>query len=408
MTAVKTMDLVSLEEIEDARERLRDVAVRTPLDRSRALSDICGGEVFIKCENLQRTGSFKIRGAYNRISRLNEAECRAGVVAASAGNHAQGVALAASLSNTQSTVFMPDSASLPKVEATKRYGAKVILTGHDFGAAYEAAQEYTKEVGAIFVHPFDHPHIIAGQGTVGCEIHEQMTDIGTLVVPIGGGGLISGTAAAMRALRPDVRIVGVQASGAASFPPSLKAGHPETLEHMTSIADGISANRPGDLTFNHVSRLVDEVVTVTDEQIAEALVLVAERMKMIVEPSGAAGVAALQQSLGDLKPPIVIVLSGGNIDPLLLLGVIRFGLGASGRYFAFHTRVKDRPGVLAGLLGLVAETGANIVGVEHHREGTGVRIGEVDVILQVETRGLPHIAELTQTLTENGYRVEPF
>ncbi|MEA2460032.1 MAG: threonine dehydratase [Actinomycetota bacterium] len=405
---MKTAGLVSIEEIEDARNRLKNVAVRTPLDRSRALSDICGGDVFIKCENLQRTGSFKIRGAYNRISRLSKEECRAGVVAASAGNHAQGVALAASLSNTNSTVFMPDSASLPKVEATKRYGAEVILTGHDFGAAYAAAQEHAEKVGAVFVHPFDHPHIIAGQGTVGAEIHEQMGEFGTIVVPIGGGGLISGISAAIKTLRPNVRIVGVQAAGAASYPPSLAAGHPETLEHMDSIADGISANRPGDLTFAHVSQLVDEVVTVTDEQIAEALVVTAERMKLVVEPSGAAGVAAVQQALGHLEPPIVVVLSGGNIDPLLLLGVIRFGLGAAGRYFAFHTRVEDRPGVLARLLSLIAETGANLVGVEHHREGVGVRIGEVDVILQVEARGFPHIEELTHTLAQHGYTVEAY
>jgi threonine dehydratase len=403
---VKTAQLVSLEEIEDARTRLKEVAVRTPLDRSRALSDIAGGEVFIKCENLQRTGSFKIRGAYNRISRLTEAECRAGVVAASAGNHAQGVALAASLSGTHATVFMPDSASLPKVDATKRYGAEVILTGHDFGAAFEAAQEHSKKAGAVFVHPFDHPHVIAGQGTVGCEIHEQMGEIGSVVVPVGGGGLISGIAASIKSLRPEVRIVGVQAAGAASYPPSLKAGHPETLDRMSSIADGISANRPGDLTFAHVSELVDEVVTVTDEAIAEALVMTAERMKLIVEASGAAGVAAVQEHLGHLKPPIVVVLSGGNIDPLLLLNVIRFGLGASGRYFAFHTRVKDRPGELARLLGLLAETGANLVGVEHHREGVGVRMGEVDVILQVETRGRPHIQELIGTLDGHGYRLE--
>jgi threonine dehydratase len=408
MAEMKVAELVPLEAIEDARGRLKNVAVLTPLDRSRALSDLAGGEVFIKCENLQRTGSFKIRGAYNRISRLNEAECRAGVVAASAGNHAQGVALAASLSGTHSTVFMPASASLPKVEATKRYGAEVVLTGHDFGAAYEAAQKHAAEAGGVFVHPYDHPHIIAGQGTVGCEIHEQMKDIGTIVVPIGGGGLISGIAAAMKTLRPEVRIVGVQAAGAASFPPSLAAGHPQTLERMSSIADGISANRPGDLTFEHVSRLVDEVVTVTDEQIAEALVVTAERMKLVVEPSGAAGVAALQQGLGGIEPPVVVVLSGGNVDPLLLLGVIRFGLSASGRYFAFHTRVQDRPGVLAGLLTLVAGTGANIVGVEHHREGVGVRMGEVDVILQVETRGFPHIEELSATLASHGYPIEAF
>jgi threonine dehydratase len=403
---VKTAGLVGLEEIEDARRRLKGVAVQTHVDLSRALSAIVGGPVFVKCENLQRTGSFKIRGAYNRISRLDESERAAGVVAASAGNHAQGVALAASLSKVPSTVFMPAAASLPKVEATKRYGAEVVLTGKDFGAAFDAATEFAAERGSVFVHPFDHPHVIAGQGTVGCEISEQLAEFRTVVVPIGGGGLISGVASALRALRDPLRIVGVQAAGAASYPPSLEQGKPVALEHMSTIADGIAANCPGDLTFAHVRGLVDEVVTVTDEAIAEALVLAAERMKMVLEPAGAAGVAAAAQCLGDLEPPVVVVLSGGNIDPLLLQRVVRFGLSASGRYFAFHTRIPDSPGELHRLLGLVAEIGANVVGVDHHREGVGVQLGEVDVSLSVETRGREHISEVVDRLASAGYAVE--
>lgn len=402
------MSLVTLEAIDAARSRLEGVAVLTPVERSRALSELIGGEVFVKCENLQRTGSFKIRGAFNRISRLDENERSAGVVAASAGNHAQGVALAAALSNTRSTVFMPASASLPKIEATKRYGAEVILEGKDFGAAFAAAVNFTEQSGAVFVHPFDHPHVIAGQGTMGCEIHEQMPDLGTVVVPVGGGGLISGVAAALKEIRPAVRIVGVQASGAAAFPPSLEKGSPVELDEVSTIADGIAANKPGDLTFAHVSDLVDEVVTVTDDAIAQALVLTAERMKLVLEPSGAAGVAAIMQNIGGLVPPVCVVLSGGNIDPLLLLRVIRFGLSASGRYFAFHTRIADRPGELKNLLGLVAELGANIVGIEHHREGASVHLGDVDVILQIETKGQDHIEELTLALDSNGYVVEPF
>jgi threonine dehydratase len=405
---VKTQGLVSLDEINDARRRLEGVAVKTPLDRSRALSEMAGGPVFIKCENLQRTGSFKIRGAYNRISRLSEPEGASGVVAASAGNHAQGVALAASLSDIASTVFMPASASLPKVEATKRYGAEVVLTGKDFGAAFDAAMERAESTGAVFVHPFDHPHVIAGQGTIGCEILEQLPDVKTIVVPVGGGGLISGIAVAAKELQPSIRLVGVQASGAAAFPPSLKEGSPVTLTNLSTIADGIAANSPGELTLAHVSSLVDEVVTVTDDAIAQALVMTAERMKLVLEPSGAAGVAALMQNKGALEPPIVVVLSGGNIDPLLLLRVIRFGLSASGRYFAFHTRITDQPGELYRLLGLVAEMGANIVGVEHHREGASVHLGDVDVILQVETKGPKHIAEVTDKLDAAGYVVEPF
>lgn len=407
MRHVKTSEsLVGLPEIEDARKRLQGVAVQTPLDRSRALSDHVGGPVFIKCENLQRTGSFKIRGAYNRISRLSPEERAAGVVAASAGNHAQGVALAASLSDTPATLFMPSAASLPKVEATKRYGAEVVLTGKDFGAAFAAAEQRVEETGAIFVHPFDHPHVIAGQGTTGCEIAEQLPDVATVVVPVGGGGLMSGIAAALRELKPSIRLVGVQAAGAAAFPPSLERGAPVTLEAMSTIADGIAANRPGDLTLAHIAEQVDEVVTVTDEAIAEALVFTAERMKLVLEPAGAAGVAAVLQNAAELRPPVTVVLSGGNIDPLLLLSVIRFGMSSAGRYFAFHTRIADSPGELARLLGLVAELGGNVVGVEHHREGVAMHVGEVAVALQLETKGQPHIAEVVGRLQDEGYPVE--
>ncbi|MDQ4095448.1 MAG: threonine ammonia-lyase [Actinomycetota bacterium] len=402
-----TSDFVSLSDIEDARNRLRGVAVTTPLDRSRALSNHAGGEVFIKCENLQRTGSFKIRGAYNRISRLDDSAKSRGVVAASAGNHAQGVALAASLNDIPSTVFMPAAASLPKVEATKRYGANVVLTGKDFGAAYEAAFEHMEKEGSVFVHPFDHPHVIAGQGTIGCEIADQLDDVGTVVVPVGGGGLISGIAAAIKALRPSASVVGVEAAGAAAFCQSLEKGHPIVLEDMSTIADGIAANEPGELTFAHVREYVDEVIRVPDEAIAEALVFTTERMKLVLEAAGAAGVAAVLQNSQTFKPPVVVVLSGGNIDTLLLLSVLRFGLGASGRYFAFHTHLMDEPGALHALLGVIADAGANIVGVEHHREGVrSTDLQRVHVGLQVETRGPDHIAELIKELEQAGYEVE--
>jgi threonine dehydratase len=403
---VRTVELVGLAEMQDARKRLEGVAARTPLDRSRALSEVAGGDTFIKCENLQRTGSFKIRGAYNRISRISREEGKGGVVAASAGNHAQGVALAAALSGISSTVFMPVGAALPKVEATKRYGATVELVGEDFGEAYAAARDFAAGCSAVFVHPFDHPHVIAGQGTAGCEISEQMDDIGTVVVPVGGGGLISGVAAALRSLRKHVRIVGVQAAGAAAFPPSLERGAPAELDKLSTIADGIAANSPGELTFAHVQAYVDEIVTVTDEALAEALLFSAERMKLVLEPAGAAGVAAVLQNVGGLVPPVVVLLSGGNIDPLLLLRVIRFGLGASGRYFAFRTRLTDRPGELHRLLGLIAERGANVVGVEHHREGVALHMGEVELALQVETKGPAHIEELVEGLAASGYTVE--
>lgn len=403
---VKTAELISLADLQDAQKRLEGVAVRTPFDRSRALSDRIGGEAFIKLENLQRTGSFKIRGAFNRITRLSENEARAGVVCASAGNHAQGTALAASLSNIRSTVFMPTGAPLPKVEATKRYGAEVVLAGTDFGEAYSEATAFCEREGATFVHPFDHPHVIAGQGTCGLEVLDQADEVGTVVVPVGGGGLISGIAAAIKHRRPHARVVGVQAAGAAAYPPSLEAGHPVTLDSMATIADGIACNRPGDYTFDHIRTYVDEMVTVTDDSIAEALVFSAERMKLVLEPAGAAGVAAVLQRLGGLEPPVVVILSGGNIDPMLLLRVIRFGLSASGRYFAFRTRLSDRPGELHRLLGLLAELGANVVGVEHHREGVRVHLGDVDVALQVETKGPDHIKELVERLAEAGYVVE--
>ncbi len=404
---MKTEQLVSLDEVRSAEERLKDVAVRTPLDASRGLSQIVGGQVFIKCENLQRTGSFKIRGAYNRISRLSTDEKGRGVVAASAGNHAQGVALAASLSDTKATVFMPANASLPKVEATRRYGAEVMLVGKDFGEAYAASLEHAESSGAVFVHPYNHADVIAGQGTIGLELLDQLDGFGTVIVPVGGGGLISGISTAIKSVRPDVRIVGVQASGASSFIPSLEKGRIVALDSVSTIADGIAANAPGELTLAHVDALVDEVVTVSDDSIAQALVLTAERMKLVLEPSGAAGVAAAMEGKGHLEPPVVVVLSGGNIDPLLLLSVIRYGLSAAGRYFSFHTRIPDQPGELHRLLGLVAESGANIIGVEHHREGVQVHMGEVDVILQVETKGPRHIDELSDALGAKGYVVEP-
>ena len=406
MLDVRTESLVGMAEIGDARRRLEGVAVSTPVDRSRALSDHVGGPVFVKCENLQRTGSFKIRGAYNRIIRLSEIERAAGVVAASAGNHAQGVALAASLAGVHATVFMPEAASLPKVEATKRYGAEVVLTGHDFGQAFAAAQEFSQARGVTFVHPYDHRDIIAGQGTAGLEVMEQLPDVRTIVVPVGGGGLISGVAAAAKAMKPDVRIIGVQAAGAASFPPSLQRGYPVPLERMTTIADGIAANSPGELTLAHVQDLVDDVVVVSDEAIGEALVFTAERMKLVAEPAAAAGIAGVLTNVGDVVPPVVVVLSGGNIDPLLLLRVIRFGMSASGRYFAFNTKIPDRPGELHRLLGLIADAGANIVGVEHHREGAAVDLSEVQVQMQVETRGPGHIEELSDRLVSAGYHLE--
>ncbi|MDR7279279.1 threonine ammonia-lyase [Catenuloplanes atrovinosus] len=399
-------DLVSLPDVEAARELIAGVVRTTPLEPSRPLSALLGVPTWLKCENLQRAGSYKVRGAYVRISRLSAEERARGVVAASAGNHAQGVALAAGLLGISSTVFMPVGAPLPKVAATRGYGATVEFRGATVDEALVAAREFAEETGAMFIHPFDHPHVIAGQGTVALEILEQCPDVHTIVTGVGGGGLISGLAVAAKALRPDVRVIGVQAAGAASFPPSLAAGSPVRLAGVGTIADGIAVGCPGDVTFRHVSKLVDDVVTVSDEDISRALVLLLERGKMVVEPAGAVGVAALLAGAIEVGDgPVVSVLSGGNIDPLLLLRLIEHGLAAAGRYLRFAVRCGDKPGQLAELLAKIAELQANIIDVEHLRHNPRLRIGEVEVALSVETRGSGHSESLLDTLRENGYSV---
>jgi threonine dehydratase len=403
------VELVTLDEVRAAAERLTGVAERTPLERSRAIGDLVGADVWLKCENLQRAGSFKIRGAYNRIAQLSDDERRRGVVCASAGNHAQGVALAASLQGVAARVFMPEEAALPKVAATAAYGAEVELVGGSFDEAMAAAREASERDGLVFVHPFDHPHIVAGQGTVGLEVCDALPAIGTAVVCVGGGGLLSGVAVALRALRAGVRIVGVQAAGCSTFRASLAAGEPVTVPHADTIADGIAIKRPGELTLAHADALVDEVVTVTDEEIANAVVLLLERAKLVVEPSGAAAVAALLAGhLGaSVAGPVVVTVSGGNIDPLLLQHLVTSGLASQGRYATLRTRVSDRPGGLSGLLRIVAEQKANVVGVSHHRLESRLELGQVAVVLELETRGRDHLAELTTALEVAGYPVQP-
>jgi threonine dehydratase len=395
--------VVTRADVESAREVLTDVSRLTPVEGSRPLSELVGGPVLLKCENLQRAGSFKIRGAYVRIARLNGAERARGVVAASAGNHAQGVALAATLLGARSTVFMPDGAPLPKVEATKAYGAQVQFIGNSVDDALLAAQSFADETGAVFIHPFDHPDIVAGQGTVGLEILEQAPHVKTIVVSVGGGGLASGIAAAVKAVRPDVRVVGVQAAGAAAFPASLVAGHPVALNAMATIADGIAVGCPGQLTYRMVRDLVDDVVTVSEESLSQALLLCLERGKLVVEPAGAAAVAALMDAPRAFEPPVVAVLSGGNIDPVLLLRVLRHGMIAAGRYLSFRLRIPDRPGELAKLLGELAESGANVLDVEHLRMGPKLHLDEVEVALQLETRGPEHCDEVLSRLRAAGY-----
>jgi threonine dehydratase len=405
------LDLLSLADIEAARELLAGVVKTTPLENSRPLSLSLGVPVWLKCENQQRAGSYKVRGAYTRISRLSPAERGRGVVAASAGNHAQGVALAAGLLGIDSTVFMPQGAPLPKVSATKGYGASIEYAGSSVDDALVAAKAFAERTGAILIHPFDHPDVIAGQGTVGLEIIEQCPDVGTIVTAVGGGGLISGVAVAAKALRPDVRVIGVQARGAAAYPPSLAAGSPQKLAGSTTIADGIAVLRPGELNFAHVSKLVDEIVTVSDEDLSAALLLLLERHKMLVEPAGGAAVAALMTGAVTIEPtgfgakPVVAILSGGNIDPMLLLRVIEHGLASAGRFLRLSVRCGDQPGELARLLTEIAEQRANIVDVAHSRQNPRLSFGEVEVALSVETRGPDHSAALISVLRGTGYHV---
>ncbi|MGN6523646.1 MAG: threonine ammonia-lyase [Actinomycetes bacterium] len=396
---------VTLAEVQAARELLAGVSRVTPVEGSRPLSQLVGGPVHLKCENLQRGGSFKIRGAYTRIHGLNDAERARGVVAASAGNHAQGVALAASLLGIRSRVYMPFGAPIPKVEATRSYGAEVVFAGHTVDEALLAAKAHEAETGAVLIHPFDHRDIVAGQATVGLEILEQVPDVRTIVVSAGGGGLLAGIALAVKAARPEVRVVGVQAENAAAYPASLAAGHPVALDSMTTMADGIAVGCPGVVPFSLVSRLVDDVVTVSEESLSRALLLMLERAKLVVEPAGAAAVAGLLDEPRAFEPPVVAVLSGGNIDPLLLLRVLRHGLAAAGRYLSFRVRVPDRPGALARLLATVAEADGSVVEVEHVRTDPKLSLDEVEVALQLETRGAEHADTLLAHLRRAGYRL---
>ena len=396
---------VTLADIEAARTLLEDVAVVTPMEESRWLSALVGGPVMLKCENLQRTGSFKVRGAAVRMARLSEEERARGVVAASAGNHAQGVALAAQTLGIKATVFMPEGAPIPKEKATRGYGAEVVFHGRYLEDALVAAREFEARTGAVLIHPFDNTDIVAGQGTVGLEILEQAPDVRTVVVPAGGGGLLSGIAIAIKTARPDVRVIGVQAAGAAAFPGSLEAGHPVKLESMQTMADGIAVGLPGEVTFAAVREYVDEILTVSEGSLSRAVLATLERAKMVVEPAGAAGVAAMLDEPEHFETPVVCVLSGGNIDPLLLGKVIRHGLASAGRYLGLALCIPDTPGGLARLLTEVSALGANVLEVEHARLSPELSIDEVEVHLQLETRGAAHAEQLLVRLRECGYRV---
>lgn len=396
---------VTLDDVLAAARLLEGVATVTPVEDSRALSAIAGTRVVLKCENLQRAGSFKVRGAYVRMARLSPAEQARGVVAASAGNHAQGVALAARLLGLDAVVYMPTDAALPKIAATREYGAQVRLVGTSVDEALVAASAEALRTGAVLIHPFDHPDIVAGQGTLGLEILEQVPDVRTIIVPVGGGGLAAGVATAVRALRPDVRVVGVQAANVAAYPASIAAGHPVSAGGRSTMADGIAVGTPGLVPFTLLRAAGTEVRTVSEEDLSRALLLVAERAKLLVEPSGAAGVAALMADPGGFEGPVVAVLSGGNIDPLVLLRVVRHGLASAGRYLQCRVRIDDHPGSLAKLLLELASSGGNVVDVGHVRTGVDLAIDEVEIDVQLETKGPEHCRQVLEHIRSAGFRI---
>jgi threonine dehydratase len=395
---------VDLSDVRAARGLLDGVIETTPMAHSRWLSSRTGQDVFLKAENLQRTGSFKIRGAYVRIARLSPEERARGVVAASAGNHAQGVALAASLLGAKATIFMPVGAALPKVAATEGYGAEVRFHGSGVTEALVPAREFAERTGAVLIHPFDHEDIVAGQGTLGLEVLEQCPDVRTILVPLGGGGLAAGVAL-LRTERPDLRIIGVQAEDAAAYPASIAAGRPVSAEMGVTMADGIAVAQPGDVPFEILADLLDEVITVSEDAMSTALVHLLERAKMLVEPAGAAAVAAVLERPTEFAGPVVAVLSGGNIDALVLLDVIRHGLVAAGRFLSFRVRISDRPGELMRLLGDLAAMQVNVLDVSHDRASESLPVRQVDVDIRVATRGPKDRADVTTRLADLGYRL---
>lgn len=401
----QTEPKVTLPDIKAAQERLTGVIADIPVANARWLTDLVGGPVYLIPENLQRAGSFKIRGAYNRLAKLTREERECGVVAASAGNHAQGVALAARMLGIKATVFMPLGATIPKVEATKGYGAEVEFAGNSIDEALVEARIFADRTGAILIHPFDHQDIVAGQGTLGLEILEKVPNVKTVVVCTGGGGLLSGVALAIKSQNPEIKVIGVQAVNAAAYPASLAAGSPQKLDHMSTMADGIAVGLPGVIPFEIVQQYVDEIMTVSEDQLSSAVLLLLERAKMVVEPAGAAATAAVMAWPEKFEPPVAVMLSGGNVDSLLLLRIIRHGMAASGRYMTMKVRVLDSPGNLAQILSAVQASHANIVEVDHNRMDPSLGVDEVEIHIQVETRGPDHTQEVLRSLASQGFNV---
>ncbi|TKX79820.1 threonine ammonia-lyase [Halorubrum sp. SD626R] len=400
--------MLSLSDVRAARERVDGVARHTPLERSRTFSEMSGADVRLKLENFQRTGAFKIRGAMNRIATLSEAEREAGVVTASAGNHAQGVALAAQRAGVDATVVMPKFAPVSKVKATRGYGASVRLEGVDYDEAQAYAHQLEREEDRTYVHAFDDPVVMAGQGTLGLEIVDDCPELDTVVVPIGGGGLISGVAVAVKEQLPDARVVGVQAEGAASAAKSLEAGEVTEIDSVDTIADGIATRAVGGETLEVMAEYVDEVVTVDDREIALALTLLLERAKTLVEGAGAVALAAVLSEAFEYDDgeTIVAALCGGNIDLNRLGTVIRRGLVQMGRYLKITVSLKDRPGELERVSSIVARTGANVYAVHHDRTSRDVAVNAAELELELETDDAEHAADIVDALEADGYEVE--
>ena len=394
---------VDLAAIRAAAATIAGFVHHTPLLSSAAFSELAGADVFLKLENLQKTGSFKVRGAFNRLSHLDPAARRQGVICASAGNHAQGVAMAGARLGIPVTVVMPETAPTTKVVATRGYGAEVVLHGQGYDQAYERALEIAAQRGLTFVHAFDDPWVVAGQGTVGLEILADLPDVDTVVVPVGGGGLIAGIAIALKEQRPGVRVVGVQAEGAPALARSFATGRLEAVERARTIADGLAVKKPRELTFRLIQRYVDAMVTVTEEEIARAILLLLERAKLVAEGAGAAALAALLHHKVEQPGRVAVVVSGGNIDVNLLARIIERGLLEDGRLIRIQTLVADRPGALQALLKVIADEGGNILAVYHDRLRHEVALGETEVELIIETRDAAHVDQIRAALRRHGY-----
>ncbi|GIW22620.1 MAG: threonine dehydratase [Candidatus Sericytochromatia bacterium] len=397
---------VSYNDILLARENIKNVINKTPLQFSQTFSDICGFPVYLKPENLQKTGSYKIRGAYNKICSLSQEQKEKGVMTASAGNHAQGLSYAAKMAGIKATVFMPKNAPIAKIEATKGYGANVIITGNNFDETTEEALNWQKTNGSLFISPFDDDYIIAGQGTIGLEILEEINDIENIIIPIGGGGLISGISIAVKTINDKIKIIGVQAEGSPALYKSYKEGRLINVSFSQTIADGINIKKPTERTFNIIKKYVDDIVTVDDEEISEAMIYLIERCKLVVEPSGAVGIASIiNKKINKLSGKTCVVISGGNVDIKMIDSIVKKGLLKAGRYLKFTTMISDIPGSLYTLLGIIYHLNASVININHNRLKSNIKIGYTEVEILLETINQEHNNQILEVLKEKGYNL---